>query len=248
MNNWYNDVLDAYEKLGIEDIIPIAHMRVQPQIGILLTDSGLFCGAMMVNERVTIPCTCRSECRTSGAAPHPIHDNMSYISEISGYEERHELYMNQLKKYIECCDDGLARAVYEYLKRGTIRNDIKDLIPFCKYSESQIMIVFTTKSYKAVPNKTWTNYYLSKLPENGICSITGEPDYIPDMYPRGIRWKGDMAKLFFSERKPLNNMPIIAPGYRASQKIIHTLQFMFHEGKTWAYSNYPEIMKNCSAY
>lgn len=130
-----------------------------------------------------------------------------------------------MQNYTAVCNDGLAKAVLNYLERGTIRYDIKDLIPFCRYSEPQIMIVFTTKSYRVIPNKAWTNYYLSQLPHNGICAITGEPDY----NPRGIRYKGDMARLFFSSERPLNNIPIIAPGYIASQKIIHTLQFLRHE-------------------
>lgn len=33
----------------------------------------------------------------------------------------------------------------------------------------------------------------------------------------------------------MDSMPTNVPGYIASQKIIHTLQFMIYEGNSWAY-------------
>lgn len=230
--SWCDELLKMYDALDIEDLIPIAHMRVQFNIGILLSDSGLFLGATMSDERITIPCTCKSESRTSGDAPHAIHDVMSYVAEIKGYEKRHDAYMKQLKDFVNATGDGLASAVYAYLQRGTIRDDIAELVKLCNYPEEKCMIAFTTKSYKSGVNKAWTEYYLSTLPKNGICSITGEPDYIPDIYPRGIRFPGDRARLFISASKELDNMPLLSPGYIASQKICHTLQFMLYEGRT----------------
>lgn len=35
----------------------------------------------------------------------------------------------------------------------------------------------------------------------GNCGITGEPDYIPDKYPKGIRNPADQAKLFIATPK-----------------------------------------------
>ena len=84
--NVYNDILKQYDDLGIEDIIPIAHVRIKPDIGILLDDNGNFLGAIINNkERCSIPCTIDSESRTSGTAPHPISDNMSYICGYFGF-------------------------------------------------------------------------------------------------------------------------------------------------------------------
>lgn len=58
----------------------------------------------------------------------------------------------------------------------------------------------------------------SKLPKNGICTITGEPDYIPDSYTGNIRFPGDMAKIFCVTPDKLDDMPRVRAGYRASQK------------------------------
>ncbi len=77
---YWKEILQFYEDMGVEDSIPIAHTRVKPNIKVLLDESGNFVGAMLnEQDRFTIPCTIESESRTSGCAPHPIHDNMQYL-------------------------------------------------------------------------------------------------------------------------------------------------------------------------
>ena len=242
-NEVYNNVLKLYDMLGVEDVIPIAHIRIKPDIGILLDDSGNFLAATLTGEeRSTIPCTIDSESRTSGVSPHPIHDNMSYICvEYPKFRERHIAYMNQLGNYVSQVDDILAKSVYTYLTKRTIRKDIAALLEYlANTQEEKIMVVFATLSHTETISKKWTQYYLSKLKINGICGITGEPDHIPSKYPKGIRNPADQARLFISNQKKMDSMPLVAPGYIASQKIIHTLQFMIYEGDSWAY----QILKN----
>ena len=127
--NIWKEVLKQHEMLGIENIIPVSHIRIRPDIGILLDDNGNFVGATIIkNERCSIPCTIDSESRTNGISPHPIHDNMSYIcGEYPNYEKRHDTYMKQLQSYTENVEDNLAKSVYRYLKKKTIRLDIKNL-------------------------------------------------------------------------------------------------------------------------
>ena len=76
---YWKEILQAYEDMGVEDIIPIAHTRVKPNIKVLLDESGNFVGAMLNQDRFTIPCTIESESRTSGCAQHEIKDNMKYL-------------------------------------------------------------------------------------------------------------------------------------------------------------------------
>lgn len=77
---YWKEILDIYERMGVENIIPIAHTRIKPNIKVLLDESGNFVGATLnEQDRFTIPCTIESESRTSGCAPHPIHDNMQYL-------------------------------------------------------------------------------------------------------------------------------------------------------------------------
>lgn len=235
--NIYNEILKQHELLNVEDIIPVAHIRIKPDIGILLDDSGNFMGAKTINkERYSIPCTIDSESRTSGIAPHPIHDNMSYVcGDYERYSNRHRAYMKQLKEYVENIDDELAKAVYRYLEKKTIRGDIESLLSQLSLPEEKAMIVFATPNHKDTISKRWTKYYVDSLDKNDFCPITGEPDYIPDKYAKGIRSQVDMGKLFISTEKPLNSMPVLSPGYVTSQKILHTLQFMMYEGNSWAY-------------
>lgn len=236
--NIWKEVLKQHEMLGIENIIPLSHIRIRPDIGILLDDNGNLVGATIIkNERCSIPCTIDSESRTNGISPHPIHDNMSYIcGEYPNYEKRHDTYMKQLQSYTENVEDNLAKSVYRYLKKKTIRLDIKNLTKQIEnISEEKLMVVFATLSHRDTISKKWTEYYTSTLDRNGICGITGEKDHIPDKYPKGIRNPSDQAKLFIANPKKMDSMPTNVPGYIASQKIIHTLQFMIYEGNSWAY-------------
>lgn len=141
-----------------------------------------------------------------------------------------------MEQYVSKTNDKFAKSVYTYLQKGTIRKDIDNLIKQITYeSEDRLMITFATLGHRDTISKEWTEYYVSTLEKNGICSIIGEQDYIPDKYPKAIRNPSDQAKLFISHPKDMNNMPVVAPGYIASQKIIHTLQFMIYEGDSWAY-------------
>lgn len=260
---YWKEILQVYEDMGVEDIIPIAHTRVKPNIKVLLDESGNFVGAMLnEQDRFTIPCTIESESRTSGCAPHPIHDNMQYLYEYDDTKEKHESYMKQLKEYIEEVDDELAESVYRFLEKGLLRDCIKDLLKKVNLPEEKVMICFVMVTREiltkaSIPGEyedfclyalragdgqdfQWRDYYLKKLEPNGICSITGKVDFIPPTYPKWIRNSRDTAKLFVGgapqkQKENLNSMPVINPGYVISQKIIHTLQCMDYEGAQWAY-------------
>lgn len=264
---YWKEILQVYESMGVENIIPIAHTRIKPNIRVLLDESGNFVGAMLNEyDRFTIPCTIESESRTSGCSPHPIHDNMQYL--CSEYDdpkckEKHESYMKQLREYIEEVDDELAKSVYRFLEKGLIRDCIKDLLKKVNLPEEKVMVCFAMVSREALTRVSeseekykayclhalqagdgqdfqWRDYYLKTLAPNGVCSITGKPDFIPPTYPKGIRNSRDSAKLFVGGstnkiKENLDGMPTINPGYVITQKIAHTLQCLNYEGEQWAY-------------
>lgn len=263
---YWKEILQAYEDMGVEDIIPIAHTRVKPNIKVLLDESGNFVGAMLNQDRFTIPCTIESESRTSGCAPHPIHDNMQYLCneyDDQKCKEKHESYMKQLKEYIEEVDDELAKSVYRFLEKGLLRDCIKDLLKKVNLPEEKVMVCFAMVSREALTRVSeseekykayclhalqsgegqdfqWRDYYLKTLEPNGVCSITGKPDFIPPTYPKGIRNSRDSAKLFVGGstnkiKENLDGMPTINPGYVITQKIAHTLQCLNYEGAHWGY-------------
>lgn len=65
--------------------------------------------------------------------------------------------------------------------------------------------------------KEWAEYYVNTLPKNGICSVTMQEDYIPEAYPAKIMDVTDKSKIFVKG---------CGVGYIASQKIIHTMQYL----------------------
>lgn len=236
---WEYDLLELADAIGIDNLIPIAHTRIRLSFAVLLAGDGSVISAKKTNCKVTIPCTIDSECRTNGVSPHLTHDNLSYIGALKGFEDRHEAYLSQLQKYVDETHDSEAAAIWNCAERGTIIDDLKELIPdFDESNCKSCNIGFHVygRSTDTI-NRRWIDYYLSSLPINGMCSITGEMDHIPSKYPARIRNGRDFAKLWsLGEADVCNFMPKLLPGYKASQRILHTLQFMCYEGKEMALS------------
>ena len=226
----YADLINVYDKLlETGAIAPIAHTFITARVGILLDVNGNFLGAMGMNEKVPVPTTVDAECRTNNIAPHLIHDNLSYVGNITGYGNRHKAYVKQLGEYIQNVDDTLAKSVYRHIEKGILMDEIKPITDTLEIPLEKTVVVFALYRMKSTINMKWTDYYIETLPKNGICGITGEPDYIPVGYPKNLRKQGDMTRLFFSDGKDsLNSMSDISPGYMASQKAIHALQFLMH--------------------
>ena len=231
----WEELIELYDKLeeNGKPVCPIAHTYITAHIAILIDKSGNFLAAMnpeVKGELVAVPCTVESEARTSNIAPHLISDQIQYVAEFPQYEDKHKKYLKQLKKYLKNNPNDLyAEAVYRYTSKDTLMDDIKSLL-FEKENIRQKNVVFAVYGLKTDGrNPLWTNYYTSKiLKPNGICSITGKPDYIPGSYPRDILAPGDRARLFITRENPLDNYPKNAPGYIASQKAIHALQYMIY--------------------
>ena len=219
-------------------IAPVAHTRIIMHIGVVLDKDSNVLVAAKGKQSILAPCTIDSECRTSNAAPHLLHDNVSYV--VPGVDDkRHRAYLEQLGAYVLQIDDPVAKIIYDYVKRETIAGDLKYLIDLEDGKNKGLVIGFGIRDMPETLNASvdtmWTDYYLSTLPVNGICGITGQPDYIPGKYPRNIRYPGDMAKLFAGKSAdPLCSMSEVKAGYIASQKIIHMLQAL-HGG--WVEQN-----------
>lgn len=218
---WQN-LIATYDNMCEEwNICPIAHTKILAHIGVMLDDNSNILAAAKIRQSIFAPCTVKSECRSSNTAPHLVHDKASYVTNID--VKRHSAYMEQLANYIANVDDSFCKIVFGYLQKESICNDLQSIIDLRK--NPNLVITFGIKGRKEnTVSPQWTKYYLSTLSQNGICAITGKPDYIPDAYPGNIRYPSDLAKLFCTKPDKLNNMPQPRVGYVASQKIIHTLQ------------------------
>lgn len=232
--NYYKELIKLYDNSWrTGTVAPIAHTMVRSKIGVLLSHDGQLLAAKKIYEVMPIPCTVQSETRTSNIAPHGIHDNITYLAETTGREKRHMEYMDQLRNYLSATDDPLAYAVYRYLSRGTIRMELDPILRNIQASEGAC-ISFALPEMKTTISESWIEWYISSLPKNGTCAITGKQDYIPDAYPRNIRYASDMSHIFMREggkSMMLNCMENFNAGYTASQKILHVLQSMMWAGE-----------------
>lgn len=229
--NYYKEIIKLYDNSWqTGTVAPIAHTMTRAKIGVLLSPNGQLLAAKKIDEVMPIPCTVQSETRTSNIAPHAIHDNITYLSETPGREKRYIAYMDQLRNYLSETDDLLAYAVYKYLRRGTIRMELAPILTNIQASEGAC-ISFALPGMKTTISESWIEWYTSYLPQNGTCAITGKPDYIPDAYPRNIRYASDMSHLFVKEEVQLNCMENLTAGYTAAQKILHVLQSMIWAGE-----------------
>ena len=227
------NLYDTLEAKG-ERLCPVAHTYIVANITVLLDKDGNFLVATVPKVKgqlVPVPCTIESEARTNNPDSHLISDQLCYVASMPQYEKRHQNYIEQLAKYVKYNQaDIYANAVYKYVLKDTLLKDIADIIPEkTEVSKHQMNVIFAVYGLENESiDLQWTEYYLSTLPINGICSITGESDHIPKTYPRDILRRGDRARLFISKENPLDSMPKISPGYRASQKIMHVLQYMIY--------------------
>ena len=231
---YYKELIKLYDNSWrTGTVAPIAHTMTRAKIGVLVSPNGQLLAAKKIDEVMPIPCTVQSETRTSNIAPHAIHDNITYLSETPGREKRHMDYMAQLRNYLSATDDPLAYAVYRYLSRGTIRMELEPVLRNVQASEGAC-ISFALPGMKTTISESWIEWYTSNLPPNGTCAITGKADYIPDAYPRNIRYASDMSHMFMregSKSMELNCMENLTAGYTASQKILHVLQSMIWAGE-----------------
>lgn len=182
---------------------------------------------------MAVPCTIESETRTSNKAPHLLSDNLAYVCQYPGHKDRHQIYMDQLQAYVKNCPaDQYANAIYKYVSKGTLLNDINDILEKKWHLPAhKINIVFAVYE---MPNDgrddMWTDYYIKSLPKTGLCVVTGEMDYIPDAYPAKLLTSNGKERLLFKDS---------GVGYVASQKICHALQWL-----TYGQGNKQRVLLN----
>lgn len=145
--SWMKQLVATYENnIGRQgkaevQITPIAHMYANAQIEIILDADGNFKNATSAIEKdkaaTLIPVTEASAGRSSGAAPHPLSDTLSYIAgdyaaycksekEKRSAECKFQLYRENLKKWAESqYSHPKVKAVYQYLSQ---KETISDLI------------------------------------------------------------------------------------------------------------------------
>ena len=220
------ELISLYDTLmaSNKNVCPIAHTYISAHIGVLIDKNGKFICALpgQAHELIPAPCTVRSSCRTGGVFPHLLHDNLSYVAGIGKYPQRRLKYLEQLENYTQNVNDEYAKAVLKYVKKNTIMQDAAEVIaqlPKTFQISSRNVIFCVLGMENDGEDQIWSEYYPKTLPQNGICCITGERDFIPESYPGYIISPSEKSKLFLSGSHV---------GYIASEKIIHALQYLVY--------------------
>lgn len=176
---------------GKEPLAPVGHITTKPQIRITIDADGTFLQAEAIDElKVIIPVTEQSAGRTSGICPHPICDQVGYITDSN--QKKHSEYLQQLEGW--ACSDyshPKVKAVFSYLGRNTVTSDLEKagLLKIDEkgsVSNEKDLIVWwvTGLGEESGPIYTdqavfrsWEEYYIHDLDQDGnvdFCYLTGE--------------------------------------------------------------------------
>lgn len=174
----YNLALNANLVDRAEDIdektvlLPLYHSNKKSNgndiIQITLSTDGEFIKADWVpkDKYIIFPVTEGSIIRSSGPAPHPLCDELSYLSKEIG-SEKHDKYINEIKAWKNFIDQGHDNltfdAIYTYIAKETVLDDvIKEIFGITDYSIDDNKIVHfidkDQKSQKWVPEKVFITF------------------------------------------------------------------------------------------
>lgn len=229
---------ETYEKsrhlVGKKDqggfiLLPIAHSTQNAQVEIVIGLSGEWKSARKVEkaEAVTIiPVTEDSGSRSSGISPHPLCDKLCYVAgDYETYCKKNKAgdfypaYLKQLEKWLNAGCHEFVKAIYRYVKKGTMVKDLVDaeilllddsglLVEDLKIegiAQSDVFIRFRIQDEGVMGlGEVWRepalydnyiNYYVKHFEKIDLDYITGM--YIPssEKQPSKIRNSGDKAKL-----------------------------------------------------
>lgn len=141
--SWMSQLLKTYENQTVKQmevpLTPVAHMNANAQIEVTLSQDGEFKNASEVAKEkaaTLIPVTEASAGRSSGTAPHPLCDTLSYIAgDFCHYceegkmkktaQERFEKYMANLAKWAESeYSHPKVQAIRKYLSKGILTENL----------------------------------------------------------------------------------------------------------------------------
>lgn len=235
-----------------DPLAPIGHLTKTAQIEITLTDRGEFVKAVPLGKKVIFPVTIESAGRTGTAAaetPHPLVDKIFFLlpENVVG----HEAYIAQLTEWCNSkFGNDKIRAVLEYVKAGTIREDLEGIEGVEELIDEKGT---PTVAWRVTENpetendedalwkdkavmKSFTDFYLDKLStrEKGVCYVTGELVPISELHAKNIVSTSANAKIISTNRSLdfaykglfLDAKEALTVGYETSQKAHNVLKWL----------------------
>lgn len=229
-----------------EPLAPIAHIITSAQIEIILDQNGRFVKASAVAKdepKIIIPVTEESSGRTSGVCPHPLCDQIGYISPANA--KKYDAYVEQLTDWVQSeYDHPMLGPILGYVKGKTIMSDLarSDI----NYVGEKDTVRWTVVGLEGEDGGScWTNrklfeaftkYYAAKKAEDTqvLCMVTGQTTAQAHQHLKGIISINGNAKLIsandttnFTYRGRFKTDEQAATvGYDASQKAHNALKWL----------------------
>ena len=123
IDNYMLNLVELYDNC-LTDKIPLYTAPVFCSANVYIDKDSNFIKAERLEEtkQLNLPTTISSENRSRAVAPYPIVDN---IRNMNGKGE--EMFLELLSSFIDYSGNEKCRIFYEYVKKETILNDIKDI-------------------------------------------------------------------------------------------------------------------------
>lgn len=205
--NWLE--VGVVNSLGNDEepiLLPRLYKKSKISFIVSCTIHGELIDIRAVNKSRLIPCTLTSMARSSGSAPHILHDNCKYVAVDSGENSiYYENYLNQLKTYQHL--HPIYKAVYHLVQKYpmwsliqsklTEKNSLNPNDTYIYFEVEEGPGCFYNQCNEQFYNDHWqqqSNHFGGNLTES-ICFISGERNFILDKHPKGIRSSGDSPKL-----------------------------------------------------
>ena len=228
-----------------EPLAPVGHIITSAQIEIMLDRNGKFLRAIPVGKdepKIIIPVTEESSGRTSGICPHPLCDQIGYISSVN--PKKHDAYVEQLTDWaLSEYSHPMLKPILSYVKGKTILSDLAH--SGIENAAEKDTVRWTVIGIDDDSENCWKNkklfesfigYYTAKKAEDDqvLCMITGKTTAQAHQHLKGIISLNGNAKLisandtsnFTYRGRFKTDDQAVTVGYEASQKAHNALKWL----------------------
>ncbi|MWC27861.1 type I-C CRISPR-associated protein Cas8c/Csd1 [Paenibacillus sp. MMS18-CY102] len=160
--NLYNTYKSNSDQVGVIELtrnereytlLPVSHTTQNAHIEVLITESGEFHSATVIdknNANTLIPCTEDSASRAgSKIAPYPLHDKLSYVAgdyvAYGGQIKKEEPFPHYIQQLAAWAESPYAtpklKSIYAYLRQGRLIEDLVQHHPRILYIDSNKKLI-----------------------------------------------------------------------------------------------------------
>ncbi|PKO66884.1 MAG: type I-C CRISPR-associated protein Cas8c/Csd1 [Betaproteobacteria bacterium HGW-Betaproteobacteria-14] len=216
----YENCADKIEAVGLR-LWPLSHTVKKAHVEIAIDAKGNFRRARKLNRLESptlIPATEDSAGRTSGIAPHPLCEELSYCAADlpDADPERQKKYIELLHKWRDSAfTHPKIESVYAYVAKGSVWSDLnrEKIFPVstedsrgnkAKVADDKVFLRWVVEGAQDPCSATWEDKSLiaawmhfdaQQNDRTGFCMVTGQSTRIAQSHSRFVRRAGDGAKL-----------------------------------------------------